>query len=135
MTLTDDPRGSDVYAPQCHPRSRVGNLDTSLGGSEWPVCFSCFLDDLAAFGCRGYATLADLVESEDHWDAPGIHLTVWMADPFACECPTCGAHGQVTPGGLEICGTRLVCRPCVMEGHGAPTGIPPHVGRTSPGSR
>ena len=130
-----DRRLDDVYAPRCHPRSRVGNVDTSLRGSECPVCFSCFLVALADFDCRGYPTLADLVGSGDRWDGPGIHLTVWMADPFACECPTCGGHGQVSAAVLEICSNRLVCRPCVAEGHDARTEIPPHTGTRWSGSR
>ncbi len=116
-----------VYAPLCHPgRSRVGNLDTCLGGSEWPVCFSCFLEALAARDCPGYASLAALIESGDRRDEPCRHLTVWVASRFACECPVCGAHDRVPPSRLEICADRLTRLACVRAGHDQPTGIAPH---------
>ncbi len=99
-----------------------------MGGSECPVCFACFVGALRSFDCRGYATFAALVESDDRWDAPCIHLSLWLADPFACECPACGQHARLPLRQLEIGGDRLVCQPCIDTGHATATGVPPHIG-------
>jgi hypothetical protein len=118
----------DPYVPQCHPRSRAANYDTCLGGSEWPMCFGCFLDALGSFDCSGYETLADLADSQDSWDAPCEHLSLALAEPFRCECPTCGHDEMVPISHLEICGDHLVCRSCLESGHATATGMPPHLG-------
>lgn len=84
------------------------------GGSEWPVCFACFLDDLAAFDCRGYATFAELIESRDHWEAPCQHLTVWVADPSLRDVVRAFEPGAGVPG---LPGSECIPTPGHTPGH------------------